>query len=122
MTTDKIEMKLVVSRSLTRVPCHICGGCTEKVNTWCEAETDDIRVCETCLQEGNIDERLREHAEGLERYAAHVRSLIGRLIVPTRAEWDAAEKKANDEDEAEYLKREAEYRKREAEREVFPEF
>ena len=48
-----------------------------------------IRVCETCLAAGNIDDRLAEHACELEAEAAALRKLIGRLRVPTYAQWQA---------------------------------
>jgi len=31
-----IEVKFVESGFLTRWPCHVCGGCTEKVDILCE--------------------------------------------------------------------------------------
>jgi hypothetical protein len=84
-----IEIKLIETHSLTRRPCTVCGGCTEKNHV--AAETDGICVCETCLKDGRIDERLAKNANGLENYARRVRSLIGRLRVPSYEEWQAEE-------------------------------
>lgn len=50
-----------------------------------------IRVCEKCLAEGNLEARLERHVQALEAYTAVVRELHGRLRVPSRAEWRAAE-------------------------------
>jgi len=97
MTKPKIEIKLVVSGFLTRWPCHVCGGCTEKNAILCEAEIghSKLRVCEQCLRAGNIDERLEENARWLEDRATWIRELIGRLIVPTYAEWEEREYQAD---------------------------
>jgi hypothetical protein len=106
-----IEIKLVRSSFLTRWPCTVCGDCTEKVSVLAEAPMPDaglpsgwpmnpaarvmsarrqaIRVCETCLEAGNIDERLAGYADRLEASAHALRSLIGRLRVPTYAQWQA---------------------------------
>jgi hypothetical protein len=107
MTDDmhKIEMKLVEANYLTRWPCTVCGGYTEKVPVLCEGgeiETDArgivgpgmsrdaIRVCEFCLEAGDVDGRLQRHADSLDRYANYVRGLVGRLKVPSYADWKAA--------------------------------
>ncbi len=98
-----IEIKLTKTNFFTRWPCTICGGCTEKVAILAEGTqqlSDDgeirtVRVCETCLEGGDglgIDARLDLHARGLEGQAAMARSLIGRLKVPTFAEWCKAER------------------------------
>jgi hypothetical protein len=89
-----IEMKLVESGFLTRYPCHVCGGCTEKEPILCEAEIDGVtlRVCETCLKAGQeeIDNRLKKHIQKLKDYADDLTRLIGQLKVPTYAEYEAA--------------------------------
>ena len=89
-TTIKVE--LVETNFLTRWPCTVCGGCTEKVPILAESKTGE-RVCESCLRAGNIDERLEQYAlvldTALDTAAAATRSLIGRLSVPTFAEWQA---------------------------------
>jgi hypothetical protein len=109
--TDKIKMKLVETNVLTRWPCDVCGGCTEKVSILCESDNClRPRVCEFCLKNADadgsyIDGTLRRWAERLEQQpkynkqqvkddkqqAAYVRSLIGRLELPSYAEWEAAE-------------------------------
>ncbi len=95
--SNTIEVKLVETNFFTRWPCTICGGCTEKVNVLAEAETPDgaIRVCETCLKAGNIDDRLEWLASDFEDQAAHRRDLKGRLKVPTYEEWLAREKRVD---------------------------
>jgi hypothetical protein len=90
-----ITIRLVETNVLTRWPCTVCGGCTEKVSVLCESNPPRIRVCEQCLKQeetnkGHIDSALRKHAIGLEQEAARVRSLIGRLNVPSYAEWSEA--------------------------------
>lgn len=84
-----INVELVDSKFFTRWPCTVCGGCTEKVGVLAEAAEDEIRVCETCLQWGVIDTELEIHAEKLEERADWLRSLKGRLQVPTFTEWQA---------------------------------
>jgi hypothetical protein len=63
------------------------------VLTECE---DGFRICEKCLEAGDIDAGLKKRAEELDEEAQYVRNLIGRLKAPTYAEWQAAEKAAND--------------------------
>ena len=102
-TTDLISVELVETNFFTRYPCTICGGCTEKVAILAEGtqrlsddgETRTVRVCESCLEGGDglgIDARLDLHARALEGEAALIRSLIGRLKVPTFAQWCSAER------------------------------
>jgi hypothetical protein len=84
--TKTIEIKLVPTNVYTRWPCHVCGGCTEKVGVLAESE-DGTRVCERCLKAGNVDERLEAFAQALENEARLTRGLIGRLKVPTYQQW-----------------------------------
>ena len=54
-------------------------------------------MCSECLKAGNIDERLEATAKRQKREkdlveAWYTRLLIGRLIVPTYAQWEAAVK------------------------------
>ena len=98
-----IEIKLRETNFFTRYPCTVCGGCTEKVAILAEGtqqlsddgESRRVRVCETCLEGGDglgIDDRLDLHARALEGDAALIRGMIGRLKVPTFAEWSKAER------------------------------
>ena len=48
-----------------------------------------VRVCEQCLEAAEIDKRLAATAAAHERHAAYLRSLVGRLRVPTYAAWKA---------------------------------
>lgn len=96
---DMIEVKLTTTNVLTRWPCHVCGGCTEKVTVLAEVADGPLqgfRVCEQCLQAGNIDERLQQHADAAEaripkirEHAAKLRALVGRIKVPTWEEYEA---------------------------------
>jgi hypothetical protein len=52
-----------------------------------------IRVRPECLREGNIDARLENTARQLESEAAWTRLLIGRLRVPTYAQWEQEEER-----------------------------
>lgn len=89
----EIRVNLVRAFGYFRQQCHACGGLTEKVSVLCEGEDENghtVRVCETCLAEGDIDARILAHVERMERIAANTRALIGRLKVPSYAEWLAA--------------------------------
>jgi hypothetical protein len=93
--TETIQVKLTRTNFHTRWPCTVCGHLTEKVTVLAESDGSDdqdvIRVCEVCLEANDIDNRLAERARALEDEAAFVRGLIGRLQLPTFAEWQAAE-------------------------------
>jgi hypothetical protein len=99
--TDVIETKLVETHFFTRWHCHVCGGHTEKVCILCEGDLaplglmGSIRVCERCLEGGNLDQHLNETARDLEEQAAFTRSLIGKIKTPTYAEWVEREYLAN---------------------------
>ena len=60
-----------------------------------ESEDGTVRVCERCLKENAIDARLALYAKRLEAQAQEVRSLIGRLKVPTYEEWLAEEQRVD---------------------------
>ena len=72
--TKPITINLVETNCFTRWPCTVCGGCTEKVAILAEGTqplSDDgehrkIRVCETCLEEDDVDSTLEQHAASLE--------------------------------------------------------
>ncbi len=98
-TTGPIKIELVRTNFFTRWPCHVCGGCTEKVAVLAEGP-EGLRVCESCLQAGDIDARLEAQAAALDAGARMTRSLIGRLQVPSFAEWSEAENAAEVEDAA----------------------
>jgi hypothetical protein len=97
-----IVVELNQTNVLTHWPCHVCGGCTDKFNTLAEVLSgpcQGLRVCETCLYAGDIDTRLAWHADELEEWGKEeewvkervkaLRGLIGRLQVPSYAEWRA---------------------------------
>jgi hypothetical protein len=111
---ETVELKLVKSGFITRWPCHVCGGCTEKVDVLCEGVDEsgnEIRICETCLEaREQIDVKLEKHAEYLNGQAAWLRSLIGRINAPSRAEWEAAMEAYNVAAEAYYAAVEAGHR------------
>jgi hypothetical protein len=91
-----IELKLVRTNVFTRWECTVCGGYTNKDSVLIEA-CGYLRVCPLCLKTGNIDERLENHAAFVEGKAEYIRSFIGQLKLPTFAEWEVEEQKANDE-------------------------
>lgn len=103
--TDNIKIELTETNFLTRWPCHVCGGTTEKDSVLAEGEQDmpsdglpgrkyrTVRVCHECLRgDGglSIDQRLENFALRLEAEAALTRAMIGKLQVPSYAEWEAA--------------------------------
>jgi hypothetical protein len=98
--SDVIEFQLVDTNVFTRWPCDVCDGCTEKVGVLCEAKYGQklLRVCETCLRGGQekIDQTLEEQAVQMELQATYRRKLIGRLRVPTYAEWEKREATYNE--------------------------
>jgi len=65
------------------------------VNVLNETPDGAVRVCEHCLKDGRIDERLAISAERLETQARETRALIGRLRVPTYDEWLAEERRVD---------------------------
>jgi hypothetical protein len=90
-----IRAELKATNFYTRWTCHCCGGHTEKVGVLCEVPADHelhagFRVCERCLEAGDINARLLKHAAQLEQEAAELRSLAGRLVVPSFVEWEHA--------------------------------
>ncbi len=92
MEKQKVKFELVESKSLTRHPCHVCGGSTDKVPILAEVKEGQfkgLRVCEQCMEKRDFDARLLAYAEALEANAALVRSLVGRLEVPTFEEYQA---------------------------------
>jgi hypothetical protein len=99
MEAEKIELKFEQTNFLTRWPCTICGGHTEKDSILVEAKTSEgtIRACWLCLRGDNadgkghtIDERLAWHITAQRECLDHLQSLRGRLKVPTYDQWLAA--------------------------------
>ena len=78
-----IEVELVDKRFSTRWMCTVCGDCTAKGSIVAEGREDlssgdyhvgehrIIRVCEYCLDAGDIDARLELGARQLEAQARH---------------------------------------------------
>jgi hypothetical protein len=96
-----IEIKLVRTNVFTRWHCHVCGGHTEKVSVLAEGQDQHdrtIRVCERCLECGDIDQHLEMQAASLIEEASAIRSLIGQLRVPTFADWCREEEQADRDD------------------------
>jgi hypothetical protein len=93
--SETIEINFVSTNVITRWPCHVFGGHTEKVGTLCE-EIDardgaEVRVCERCLEAGSLGQRLEETARMFEDLANRTRGMIGRLKTPTYAAWPEAD-------------------------------
>jgi hypothetical protein len=98
-TNSKIDVKLTRTNLLVRWGCTVCGGHTDKEGVLAEGP-DGITVCAPCLKAGDIDARLGRHAAQLAQAAANVQDLIGRLNVPTFAEWRAEMDRWEAEEEA----------------------
>ena len=99
MENQKIVFELVETNYLTRWPCHICGGNTEKEPVLCEVlegTNKGLRVCESCLKHRDFDNNLERFAEMLERHAQEIRALIGRVEAPSYEEWETAIQKHNE--------------------------
>lgn len=96
----EVQAVFKAAPALTRRPCHLCGGLTEKsavlveVPAW-HTSHPGFRVCERCIAAGDLDGRLAENADALVREARDLRGLIGRLKVPTFEQWAQAEQLAD---------------------------
>lgn len=106
MTDGVIKISLTPTNCLTRWHCHVCGGQTGKDPVLAEGEQDlpsdglpgrkgrIVRVCEQCLKGADgvsLDERLETFARQLEYEAEITRAMIGKLEVPSYAEWEVAQ-------------------------------
>jgi len=114
-TIEKVKVELVQSSFLTRYPCDL-GGCTEKDPILCEVTEGPykgFRVSERYLREHvDVDSDLEKAAVAAEEraakaleYAETLRSLKGRLVLPSYEEWSEAMDKHNDGCLAEELAR-----------------
>jgi hypothetical protein len=84
-----IKVELVWTNVVTRWPCTICGGTTEKVSVLAEGP-GGIRVCEQCLECRQFNDHLERNARWHEDEAKRLRTLhdvINRLEIPTYQEW-----------------------------------
>ncbi len=91
MDRKKVVFELVEDNAIVRRPCFICGGYSEKSQIVCEVREGLHKgkmVCEFCVQSQEIDDILKGHIESLETRAAILRSLIGRVEVPTWEQWE----------------------------------
>lgn len=89
-----IRAELVNTNFHTRWECHSCGGRTEKLGTLTEVthgEAEGFRICETCLEAGDVPARMLKHADELEEWAkkraASLRDIAPRLQWPAWAEF-----------------------------------
>lgn len=102
MKEDRVVFEFVRTNFYTRRTCHLCGGHTEKVDVLTEVKQgaeEGLRVCEQCLRAGTeaVYAKMERHAAWLEQRAADVRGLVGRLELPSYAEWEAEMDKAGAE-------------------------
>jgi hypothetical protein len=101
----KISVKLEASNTLIRQPCIVCGGRGARETILAMLPAGHC-VCRYCLCEGNIDERLRAHIEDLQGHIAYLESLVGRLVVPTIEEFEAASDEVERRSDIEAIKAE----------------
>lgn len=90
MNEEKIVFELVETNFLTRWPCNICGGCTEKDPILCEVKSGEykgMRICTSCLTCGNYDDNIRAQIDDHERYIKLLKSMLGRIEAPTYDQW-----------------------------------
>ena len=88
-----VEVQLIESNVQTRWTCHVCSGHTDKYTVLAEVqggEYDGFRVCDRCIRNRDFDDKLQERAASLEAQAAKLRSLSGRLSVPSFRDWEMA--------------------------------
>ena len=94
----KITITLKAIPTHSYLSCDICAGQITDVSTVAEGQTEDgrrVTICDRCLLENDngvsgldgFDTILRNEIEKLESQAQFLRSLIGRLEVPTYADW-----------------------------------
>lgn len=84
----RIEVGLHETNMLTRFPCSVCGGTTDKEMVLAEFVDDDgdrHQVCGGCLQAPDeIASRLIAQAEAREAWAAWIRGLASQTwVLPT---------------------------------------
>jgi len=99
MEKEKIKFDFVRTNYLTRWTCDLCGGCTEKVNVLTEVIEGDekgLRVCERCLEAGQskVNDIMRLQVMELKAEAERISKLIGRVVLPSYADWLVAEDQA----------------------------
>jgi hypothetical protein len=106
---DTIPLGFTISPgTYLRWPCSVCGGETSKTPVLCESDDrgeydgcpePSIRVCEDCLRGGEkeIHSTLNAHADQLLARAQYLRSLIGRLEIPTYDEWRAVAERVDED-------------------------
>jgi len=94
----KITVILKAIPANSYLSCDICAGRITDVSTVAEGQTEDgrrVTICDRCLLDNDngvsgpdgFDTILRNEIEKLESQATFLRSLIGRLEVPTYADW-----------------------------------
>ena len=99
---DKITVTLKGIPINSHLSCDTCADLITDVSTVAEGQTEDGRrviICDRCLLENDnsvggldgFDTVLRNEIKKLESRAKFLRSLIGRLEVPTYADWFKAE-------------------------------
>jgi hypothetical protein len=101
--SDKVRVNLTHQELWGRT-CTLCGKAIHKQqsNDDVLAQGHDngceINVCVSCMASEDVDALIEQRAASFEQTAAHcrqsaawMRSLIGRLDLPTCAEWKAAQ-------------------------------
>jgi hypothetical protein len=92
---DEIRTQFKAVKQHFHWPGSVCGGHTRGVNGLTESLDGTVRICERCLKDGQIDERLAKHAQHLEEEVRKTRSLIGRLQLPSHEDWLAKERRVD---------------------------
>lgn len=84
----QIIAKLVAPRG---GKCTVCAGRAGAGKIVAEATVGDnkVVVCEHCLQSNIVDGALEHTVEGLLVEVAWLRSLKGRIVLPSFADWQA---------------------------------
>ena len=87
---DIITAELRPAHPKSSHTCALCGEFFEAGPILASATHDRIiDVCLNCINWGEPDAGLERRAEELEAHALYLRSLIGRLKLPTHEEWEA---------------------------------
>lgn len=80
----------------------------------CEVTSGDdkgFRVCETCLEKGDIEQQILAHAERMESGAMYLRAIAASVEVPTFEQWKEENERVENERARAHFNSDEEYMK-----------